>query len=425
MKPQLFWQRLQNYSHRSIQGLTLTEVLIGVVTAGIVVGGAGYGLAAITAANRTEDARVERRMEMSRALEFISDEIKSARGIARDPADVLGSQASNLSLPSGAQALLVISTSRASQSIVYYLAAPPANSVWQGPQVLYRWGPDFDATGNYSNANTPAGWTARPLLDLIANTPTAAACRSDDQTQVPSNSADRRGFFVCIDTDGDSQQGRLASLQLSSNIAKVIGGNERLDLNTQAFARNTTAGGGGGGLPPGILNPANNGDLTPPNDVSLRFEVLGGAIQCGRNDVTVTTDLFLTAPGATTPEQVTISRENPLNRDPGTVERVKVESLANLSQAGCGSNIRVSTGPNGRNPDNFRVLKNGDTVPNFVPFNNQASLDQFLRPILGSDGRVNIRDNQIIYLFELGTLSSNSSAFDMQDNVVLVTVNPE
>nr|AZB72275.1 hypothetical protein DOP62_05650 [Synechococcus elongatus PCC 11801] len=133
MKPHTFWKQLQ---HRrcSTQGLTLVETLIAVVVAGIVIGGAGYGLAAITAANRTEDARTERRMEMSRALEFISDEVKSARGIARDPAGELTVQSPSFSLPSGAQLLMVVNTPRASESIVYYLAPPPTNSVWQGPQ---------------------------------------------------------------------------------------------------------------------------------------------------------------------------------------------------------------------------------------------------------------------------------------------------
>ncbi|WP_338462942.1 hypothetical protein VZH09_06340 [Synechococcus elongatus IITB7] len=424
MKPHTFWKQLQ---HRrcSTQGLTLVETLIAVVTAGVVIGGAGYGLAAITAANRTEDARTERRMEMSRALEFISDEVKSARGIARDPAGELTVQSPSFSLPSGAQLLMVVNTPRASESIVYYLAPPPTNSVWQGPQVLYRWGPAFDAAGNYSNSTTPTAWTGRPLLDLVANTPGAATCDTTNQTQIPANSANRRGFFICLDTDGDTQQGRLASLQLSSTFNRVIGGNERLNLNTQAFARNSSSGSGGGGLPPGLLNPSNNGDLTPPDDVSLRFQVLGGAIQCGTRDVPVTTDLYLTAPGATTATKVTLNPNSPLNQPPGTVERVRVESIARLSSVSCGSNFTISTGPGRPNSNNFRVLKNGDSVPNFVPYNNQASLDTFLRPILGADGRVRIRDNQVIYLFELGTTNTGSAAFDMQDNVVLVTVNPE
>ncbi|WP_338442683.1 hypothetical protein VZG28_07000 [Synechococcus elongatus IITB4] len=424
MTLQSLWKQLHHRPHRSIRGLTLAEVLISVITAGIVIGGAGYGLAAITAANRTEDARAERRMEMSRALEFISDEVKTARGIARDPAGELAVQSPSFSLPSGAQLLLVINTSRASESIVYYLAPPPANSVLQGPQVLYRWGPAFDATGNYSNANTPTNWASRPLLDLVANTAGTGTCETTNQTQIPTNNADRRGLFICLDTDGDTQQGRLASLQLSSNINRVIGGNERLNLNTQAFARNSSSGSGGGGLPPGLLNPANNGDLTPPDDVSLRFQVLGGAIQCGTRDVPVTTNLEFTDPDGNR-TTATINQNNPLNKDPGTVARVRVESISNLRQVNCGNNITISTGPNRPNSNNFRVLKNGDSIPNFIPFNNQASIDVFLRPILGADGRVRIRDNQLIYLFELGTTSQNSSAFDMQDNVVLVTVNPE
>ncbi|WP_338460852.1 hypothetical protein [Synechococcus elongatus] len=420
---------MNTFHSSSTQGLTLAEVLIGVVIAGIVIGGSGYGLAAITAANRTEEARVDRRMEMSRALEFVSDEIKSARGIARDPASVIATQAPDFTLPSGAQILLAISSSKASQSIIYYLAAPPANSVWQGPQVLYRWGPSFDAAGNYSNPNLPREWTYSPLLDLVANTasPDAENCRTTgvaaDQVQIPTNNANRRGLFVCLD-DIDRNQGRLASLQLSSEINKVIGGNERLDLSTQAFARNIISGSSGAGLPPGLLDPS--GDLIVPDDVGLRFQVLGGAMQCGNgSNIDVATKLFLTAPGATTVQERPLDPNNPLNLDPGTVERVTVESIARGGSCGF-SGPRVSTGPNSARPNDFLVLKNGDSVPSgYVPYNNQAQIDAFLRPVLGPDGRIRIRDNQLIYLFELAGGRPGQSTFDMQDNVVLVTVNPE
>ena len=38
------------------------------------------------------------------------------------------------------------------------------------------------------------------------------------------------------------------------------------------------------------------------------------------------------------------------------------------------------------------------------------------------NGKVKIAENEAIYLFELGTTNKKSSAFDLQDNVVLATV---
>jgi hypothetical protein len=71
------------------------------------------------------------------------------------------------------------------------------------------------------------------------------------------------------------------------------------------------------------------------------------------------------------------------------------------------------------------TLVNGDTVPIFTPLGGQRSIDTFLRPYISSTtGKVVLASNQVLYLFELGTTNSRSSAYDMQDLVVLATVTP-
>jgi hypothetical protein len=81
------------------------------------------------------------------------------------------------------------------------------------------------------------------------------------------------------------------------------------------------------------------------------------------------------------------------------------------------------------------TLVDGDTVPLFTPFGGQRTVDSFLtststNPLTGlpivntTTGKISLAKNQVIYLFELGTTSKSSAAYDMQDMVVLATITP-
>jgi fibro-slime domain-containing protein len=68
-----------------------------------------------------------------------------------------------------------------------------------------------------------------------------------------------------------------------------------------------------------------------------------------------------------------------------------------------------------------RALRNGDSAPNIAGYNGQTSAKTMLLPYIDPATRkVTLLANQVIYLFELGTTSTGSTAFDMQDLVVLV-----
>lgn len=67
------------------------------------------------------------------------------------------------------------------------------------------------------------------------------------------------------------------------------------------------------------------------------------------------------------------------------------------------------------------VLRDGDPAPELSGFNGQTSAEFIIRQYLDG-GVVNIDENQVIYLFELGTTNLDSSAADFQDLVVLVTL---
>lgn len=68
------------------------------------------------------------------------------------------------------------------------------------------------------------------------------------------------------------------------------------------------------------------------------------------------------------------------------------------------------------------VLRDGDAVPNLLGYLDQASILDYVKGFIGLDGRVQLEQNQAIYLFELGSTNVLSAAFDRQDLVVVVTL---
>jgi hypothetical protein len=161
--------------------------------------------------------------------------------------------------------------------------------------------------------------------------------------------------------------------------------------------------------------------LTLNQPATLRFEVLGGALQCGatKPNIPVTTQLIINGQLL----NQTLTSGQSLEMPPGSVSTVVVKSNASTgddsNNYGCEHNFTSDS----LNTSQVYVLRNGDSVPNIAPLYNQNTIDAYLKNYL-QDGKVTIADNQVIYLFELGTTNRDSSAYDLQDNVVLVTIDP-
>ncbi|MGD9789418.1 MAG: hypothetical protein AB7Q00_05920 [Phycisphaerales bacterium] len=66
------------------------------------------------------------------------------------------------------------------------------------------------------------------------------------------------------------------------------------------------------------------------------------------------------------------------------------------------------------------ALRNGDTVPTVAGFGSQTSVATMLSTTMDASGKIKLKDNQVVYLFELYTSNQSNSAFDLQDLVVLV-----
>jgi len=74
-------------------------------------------------------------------------------------------------------------------------------------------------------------------------------------------------------------------------------------------------------------------------------------------------------------------------------------------------------------PDNLKVLRNGDSVPNISGAMDQDSIADFVAGYV-EDGKIVLDENEVIFLFELGTTELHSSAADFQDLVILMTIDP-
>jgi len=75
-------------------------------------------------------------------------------------------------------------------------------------------------------------------------------------------------------------------------------------------------------------------------------------------------------------------------------------------------------------PLNVKVLTNGDPVPAIPGFQGQNSIEDFVKGYIENDS-IKLKENEAIYIFELGNTDLDSSGADFQDLVILVSVSGE
>ena len=211
---------MTNSKYRDIDtGFTLIELLVSIAITGIVISMTGTGLFAIMNANQRNQIETSERLELDQAMAFITDEIKMSRQIDINPQSF---KIRNFDPATGSDkfkpilVLAPVTNSRLTDSIVYYIAAPPPQSVWLGPRVIYRWGPTLLQNGNYSDGkgrdiatipvDSPIEYYNEVLLDRISDTPSASAmidCDASYNNPVPIVSK-RLGFYACVAPDRKS-----------------------------------------------------------------------------------------------------------------------------------------------------------------------------------------------------------------------------
>ena len=191
-------------------GFTLVELLLASVGMFFVVMAAGYGVFVMARENVAANAAGDIQYNLGRAVDFISEEVKSSANITAD-SSLITTLSSLCSGQTGATPVLGLSVNgSATTNVIYYTKQP--TSTWLGNNAIYRCGPPLGADGSYSSP-TP---TSDLLIDLIASQKdskdTATTC-ANGGTAYPDMTS---GFFVC-------KSGNLAELHIAASA-----------LNTQA-----------------------------------------------------------------------------------------------------------------------------------------------------------------------------------------------
>jgi len=227
MKNKEFYKLLKKNKLNSNSGFTLTELLVGLIMSIFVIGALGFGLMTVLQTSQSENSKVKARTENSRALDFISDEVRRARIVETS---TTGSGKSFD--PSTETVVLVLNIPEISTTgkIVYYLKS--SSAPWKGPQVLYRWGPPLQNDGSYGTGDIST-WRAQALIDGINDTTVTSPCTVSGGTVTPVTPT---GFYACITGAGTNTN--TAQLFLTGQTKTASGVNNDSQTNdTQIVAR--------------------------------------------------------------------------------------------------------------------------------------------------------------------------------------------
>ena len=241
-------------------GYTLVELILASVLTLLVVSTAGYGVYVMTRENMVATASGDIKYNLGRALDFISEEVKTASSVATG--------LTVTSLPSGCGTgtptlVLTIpftatSGSQLGQSSpynVYYFTKAPY-STWLGTNAIYRCGPNLNSDGSVAtDASTglPGTSSSQMLVDLIASgrdSNDSGTCVNGG-TPFPNDGGSplkgNTGFFVCISGGNKIVEIHAAASALESRTDKnslnfvTTGGrladNATYGLITQAYSR--------------------------------------------------------------------------------------------------------------------------------------------------------------------------------------------
>lgn len=238
----------------SSAGFTLIELLVAMTLTTIVVSLTGFGLVAMTNKNKTYEAQTQKRIELSRASDFIMDEIRTARRINTTNTVTTASAA----VTASNTALAFSPTLGSTGTIVLYLeipitgnipttcptggpnagSAPPepstydrviydirsSTSTWLNPRTINRYGriPNIDDIPNINGKIDPCSnpQPSEALIDSISDTNINPTCTS------PAVRSGAEGFYACVN-------GRLVELYLRSKITA----SENYDLKSKGFSR--------------------------------------------------------------------------------------------------------------------------------------------------------------------------------------------
>ena len=258
MKNKELYKLLKKNKLNTNSGFTLTELLVGLFMSIFVIGALGFGLMTVLSTTQSENSKVKARTENSRALDFISDEVRRAKNIETNATNANGTGGTFSATDSNGNTKTVVFALDIPEistlgKIVYYLKSN-GNQNWKGPQVLYRWGPPLNADGSYGT--TAGTWGDQALIDGINNTIVSSACPAGTTTTPASPT----GFYACITGTNTAQLFLTGQTKTASGV-----NNDSQTNDTQVVARARET----------LVNRTNIN-----NSVTWSVEGLGGDYKC-------------------------------------------------------------------------------------------------------------------------------------------------
>lgn len=265
-------------------GFTLVELLVAMSLTLIVTSITGFGLVAIMTNNNKAEAKTQRRIEINRALAFISDEVRMARKInptsptnntTTTAGDAVVASAANTALFSPPLKLVVVEGTDVSitsistvpavkkqvvlyleipltpittpncpaggpnatspppepatyDRVVYYIY-PDSSNEWLGPRTIKRYGRNPNIQGTINPCSTPELET---FIDSISDSDIDPNTSNNPPCPVaPAVRSGKEGFYACVN-------GRDVSLYLRSKVATTqFPAEPPENVSTKAFSR--------------------------------------------------------------------------------------------------------------------------------------------------------------------------------------------
>jgi type II secretory pathway pseudopilin PulG len=185
-------------------GFTLIELVLALAMATMFLGLVGSGLVIVMKQDRAAAADRSSRYELQRALGFIGNEVQMAQSVNPCPPDFNGASntANGSTDPYPVLSLTMPIESGLTEPIIYYVAAPPTNSPWSGPLVIYRWGPTLNLNGTYSKGRSAASYSYynEVVVDKITANQLSNNCDAVFTAAIPANHF--QGFSACVEPSG-------------------------------------------------------------------------------------------------------------------------------------------------------------------------------------------------------------------------------
>jgi type II secretory pathway pseudopilin PulG len=223
-------------------GFTLIELILASIGMFFVVMAAGYGVFVMSRENVAASAASETQYNLNRAVDFISEEIKTASALTTNATlstSVCGSTWASTASDQVVLGLTIPTGSGTNVSVVYYTKTP--STTWLGSNAIYRCGPELNSDGQYT-----ASFNSHLLVDLIANAPLSTGCPgtinnggTTGWTQSPSSG--QKGFYVCLQNVATGQR-KLAEIRASAsalNTQKTTGLNSATVTGSRFYDRAT------------------------------------------------------------------------------------------------------------------------------------------------------------------------------------------